>query len=83
MNAKQNNTNTTVWQSNEHDNQGHNFSIMNLLLFAVGLTCVEVEVAAAHSGSAGWPSGSYGDGQQIWGKVWGFPLSPRCLLSLP
>lgn len=50
---------------------------------AVGLTCVELEEAAAHSGSVGWPSGSCGVGQRISGKVWGFPPSPHCLLNLP
>lgn len=54
------------------------FSVLRL-----GLTCVKVVVAVAHSESAGWPSGSSGDGLQIWGKVWGFPLSPHCPLSLP
>lgn len=71
-------------KNSEHDNQGYNFNKMNLILSAVGLTCVEVvEAAAAHSGSAGWPSGSSGVGRWLWGKVWGFPLSPRCPLSLP
>lgn len=57
---------------------------MNRTLCAVGLTCVKVEeAAAAHSGNAGWPSGSCGDGQRIWGKVLGFPPSPRCPLSPP
>lgn len=62
--------------NNEHDSQKQTF-------YAVTLTCVEGEGAAAHSGSAGWPSGSCGDGQRTWGKVWGFPLSPRCLLRPP
>lgn len=57
--------------------------MVKLILCAVGLTCVEVVVAAAHSGSAGWLLSSSGDGQQIWGKVWGFPLSPHCPLDLP
>lgn len=63
--------------NNEHDSQKQR------TFHAATLTCVEGEGPAAHSGSAGWPSGSCGDGQQIWGKVWGFPRSPRCLLRLP
>lgn len=57
--------------------------MMTLNLYVVALTCVKVVVAVAHSESAGWPSGSSADGLQIWGKVWGFPLSPHCLLGLP
>lgn len=70
-------------KNNEHDNHGHNSSVIMLILCAAGLTCVEVVVADARSGSAEWPSGSSGDELQTWGKVWGFPLSPRCLPGLP